>query len=211
MVNAIIFDHDGTLVDSIPVVVEATNAALTMHGRGAAPAAEIVRGMIHATEPRMGLHAGSEDPALQEVLARDFYAAMNRIGPSRATAYPGIAATLAAATVPMAVVTNNQGRFVRGVCEALGLSPHLRIILGAEDMPAPKPDPRGALIAAKACGADPGACAYVGDSITDLKLARAAGMFAVGVTWGTTPLDEMRRLGFDLLIDRPEQLLTLAG
>ena len=75
-------------------------------------------------------------------------------------------------------------------------------------MPAPKPDPRGLHRILLMAGCDPRRAMYVGDSRTDLETARAAGLKAVGVTWGAHPRVEMEELGFDALVDEPSQLLA---
>lgn len=208
----IFFDHDGTLVDSLDVVVEATNAVLVAEGLDPAPRAVVVAAMVKATGPRMGFHCRCEDPQRQDRLAQDFYREANRL-PHLARTYPGVPALLgglAGRGLRLGLVSNNQGAFVRRVLNALGLAAWLQVVLGEEDMPAPKPDPRGLLSAARRCGCAAPDCWYVGDSAVDLAVARAAGMGAVGVTWGTTPRRELEAMGFDLLVDTPGELALAA-
>ena len=78
-------------------------------------------------------------------------------------------------------------------------------------MPAPKPDPRGIIKAAAAMQVACDACIYVGDSGGDAQAAHAAGMVAIGVTWGIHPRSAMAGMGFDGLIDAPHELLALLG
>lgn len=209
--TAILYDHDGTIVDSLAVVVAATNEVLVANGLAPAAPAAVVAGMVLPTGPRLGRHTGDTDLRRQTELAEAFYAAAHRL-PHLARPYPGIAALLAALHgrgVAQGVVSNNQGRFVRTVTAELGLAPWLGVQIGEEDMPAPKPDPRGLLLAAQRLGADPTRCWFVGDAAPDAQAAHAAGMRAVGVTWGTHSRTELLSQGFDLLVDRPDQILAL--
>ena len=208
---ALIYDHDGTLVDSLAVVVESTNATLLARGLPACQPEAIIKGMAYATLPRMGLHAGTDDPQLQAELAREFYVHMHRL-PQLCRLYPGVAELLAgvkARGLPQALVSNNSGTFIRAAIGHLGYTDHFAAAIGEDDAPAPKPDPRGALLAAARCGVDPTACLFVGDSPADRNAGHGAGMRTIGVTWGIHTRSEMLDMGFDVLIDQPAELLAL--
>jgi phosphoglycolate phosphatase len=127
-----------------------------------------------------------------------------------ATLYPGILEmlrVLAARGRAQAVVSNSEGAFIRSILGRLGAAPHLRVMIGEDDMPAPKPDPRGLL--ASLGPVPPHRAVYVGDSGTDLATARAAGLRAIGVTWGTHSRQELEPMGFDALVDTPLELAYL--
>lgn len=206
-VEAVLFDHDGTLVDSLPIVVRATNAVLHECGLPPATARTIVKGMIHPTARRLGLLAGSEDPALASRFAA---LALEHAG--LAVLYPGIASlleALAGRSLALAVVSNSEGAFIRSVLGRLGVASRFRALVGEDDMPAPKPDPRGLLAALAACGSGLDQALYVGDSAADLLTARAAGMRVIGVTWGSHARAELESLGFDALADTPAELADL--
>jgi 2-phosphoglycolate phosphatase len=210
--SGVIFDHDGTLVDSLQVVVAATNRVLADHGYPLEQPKVIIAAMVHPTAPRMGRHAGIDDPAVQRRLAADFCLAARAIGTGHASLYAGVDRLVRALALrghPLGVVSNNDGVFVRQVMGEFGIAPHFAAIYGEEDMPAPKPDPRGLVKAAAAIGREPAACIYVGDSGGDAVAAHAAGMRAVGVTWGIHTRAEMEAMGFDWLIERPEDLPAL--
>jgi phosphoglycolate phosphatase len=81
--------------------------------------------------------------------------------------------------------------------------------MGEEDMPAPKPDPRGLQRILERAGCEAQRAMYVGDSRTDWETARAAGLEAIGVTWGAHPRAELEALGFAALVDEPAQLFAL--
>jgi N-acetyl-D-muramate 6-phosphate phosphatase len=210
-VAAVIYDHDGTLVDSLAVVVAATNAVLQARSLPMCPAQEIIKGMAYPTKPRMGLHARVDDFVIQGQLADEFYVEMHRI-PHLCRLYAGVPeliAGVAARGLPQGLVSNNSGRFIRLAMAHLGLASSFAVLLGEEDAPAPKPDPRGARLAAERLGVAPEHCLFVGDSPADCDAAHGAGMRAIGVTWGIHDREEMSAMGFDVLIDRPEELLGL--
>jgi len=83
------------------------------------------------------------------------------------------------------------------------------VILGARDGVPLKPDPTAALDIAAHMGLGPAEFLYVGDTATDMRTALAAGMYAVGATWGFRDAEELRDAGARTLIDRPAQLLEL--
>jgi N-acetyl-D-muramate 6-phosphate phosphatase len=186
--RAVVFDHDGTLIDSAPAVVAATNAVLVAAGLPPSSSAAIVAGMALPTAPRMGVHAGISDPVRCAGLAAAFYDAFRRS--LSAPAFPGMAdvvAGLAASGRPIAVVSNNEGRSVRSLLATAGMLHHCRVAWGEEDVPAPKPDPRGLALAAARLGLRPEACVYVGDAPVDAAAATAAGMDSILVSWGVHP------------------------
>lgn len=196
-------------------MVAATNAVLTDHGAGERPAPELIAGMVDPTGVRLGKLLGVVDQAEQKRLAEAFYTAAHRLYIDNTTVYDGVAETLAeiAATgVAQGVVSNNQGRLVRRLLDHFGLTRYLTVAWGEEDMPAPKPDPRGVRLAAERLGVEPTACVYVGDAPGDLRTARAAGMPAIGVAWGISPRSVLEREDFAAVIDHPRALTAaLAG
>lgn len=200
-----IWDFDGTLVDSPLAVCAATNAALAGLGFPPVTLEAVKAGMVLSTIPRMASHAGLADGDPRALtLGDDFYEQARREFPARAAVFPGMDGLLHALAVPMAVVTNNHGEIARATLDRAGLSACFAAILGDGDTPSHKPDPHGAWMGAAACAVDPARCAYIGDSAVDRDTARAAGMIAIGVTWGTTARSGLT--GFDLVVDTPAEL-----
>jgi phosphoglycolate phosphatase len=212
-VDLVVFDHDGTLVNSLPVVVEASNEVMAVFGYPRKPRAEIVAGMVHPTAARLGLLAGTSDVGAQDEMAR-LYRELAMRSSKLAELYPGIEGLLRALHglgLPLAVLSNSEGLFVRTILERLDVARYFFRLTGEDDMPAPKPDPRGLHRTLELAGCRPQRAVYVGDSRTDLETARAAGLQAMGVTWGAHPRVELEDLGFDALIDQPSQLVALVS
>jgi phosphoglycolate phosphatase len=210
-IDMVVFDHDGTLVNSLAVVVEASNGVLSTFGHEQRSASEIVAGMVHPTAPRLGLLAGVTDPEIRKQMAR-LYGDLALRCSGLATLYPGIEGMLKELQdwgFQLAVLSNSEGVFIRTILERLGVACRFFRLVGEDDMPSPKPDPAGLLRTLELSKSLPQRSVYVGDSRTDLETARAAGLIAIGVTWGAHRRSELKDLGFDALVDEPSQLTVL--
>jgi phosphoglycolate phosphatase len=207
-VRGVVYDHDGTLIDSIELVVAATNTVLRDSAREQASRAAIMEGMVLPTRERLLLHAGSRDEKLGTELARKYYLAAWRIGTSAARPYRGVRELLCAVNargMRQGMLSNNEGRIMR----AHGLDAWIDPILGEEDVPAPKPAAEGLLAIAALWRLDPAEILLVGDSAADAGTAHAAGCPSIGVTWGAHPRGVIGKVGFDRLVDSPEELCAL--
>jgi HAD superfamily hydrolase (TIGR01509 family) len=206
---ALIFDHDGTLVDSIEAVAYCTNAVIAAAGYEAVPEDEVRKGMAFPTLERFRYHSGSEDEDLLNEMYHGFYASLNEKGVELVKLYPGIRETLdllAFRGYSLGMVTNNQGFFVRRAAARLEYAYDFEVILGEENVPSPKPDPRGLLQACAGLGAKPEDCWYLGDGKPDYDVARAAGLNVGLVTWGAHSRDVLEALNPDRMFDSPYEI-----
>jgi phosphoglycolate phosphatase len=177
--EALVFDWDNTLVDAWPGIATALNAALTRFGHPAWTMAEVrgrVRKSLRDTFPSL-FGRGWEE-------ARDvFYEALEATHLQNVTPLPGAADTLAHAAslgLPLAVVSNKTGRYLRREAEALGWAPRFAALVGAGDAEADKPDPAPMRLALAALGLTASRRIwYVGDTALDMEAARNAGLTAV--------------------------------
>jgi phosphoglycolate phosphatase len=209
----LVFDLDGTLVDSSHDIAAAVNAAFARAAPDT-PAIPLQAVLSYVGEgarlliERSLSHAGldlSPDDVLPVYL--ECYAA-RLLDTTRL--YPGVETALdQLGGSTLAVLTNKPGDFSRVILEALGVAPRFARIWGAGDVPSRKPDPEGLLRLMAEAGALPGETWMVGDSATDVAAARAAGVRVAGVTWGFHPA-ALRAGRPDLLIDRPGDLASLA-
>lgn len=208
----ILFDHDGTLVDSLDLVEVATNAVLAAYGRGPEPRERIIAGMVLPTGPRIARLLGIDDADRHGEFLAAFAAESRASGVRHVHVYPGIRALLdglRARGVRLGVVSNNEGGLVRTQLAALGLADYFPVILGEGDLLALKPAPDGLHQACAGLGLPAGGCRYIGDSPTDAAAARAAGIAAVGVAWGTHRRADLVGAGFESVIDRAEELPSM--
>lgn len=210
---AVVFDLDGTLIDSIPAVTEATNRVLADLGRpplATAAVREMVGHGARATLVRALAASGGgerDEGLVSRCMERYLDAYLD--DPAAATViYPGVLEVLedlTAAGVPLGICTNKPGPTTRPVLAALGLARYFKAVVTADDTPHRKPDGRHLLETLAAMEAAPACAAYVGDSETDVEAGRNAGLPVVAVTWGYAH-GAIQGLGADALIDRFDQL-----
>jgi phosphoglycolate phosphatase len=176
---AILWDWDNTLVDGWLAIAAGLNAALDRFGQPAWTLEEVrgrVRRSLRETFPVM---FGSDWEAARDI----FYAEVRARHLSVLTPMPGAAAVLAAATeagLPQGVISNKQGPLLRAEAAHLGWAGHFRILVGAGDAAADKPDPAPFRLALPRLGLPAGpAVWYIGDTALDMQAARNAGCTAV--------------------------------
>lgn len=202
----VVFDLDGTLVDTAPDLCAALNHALGVLGRPGVPADDVRHMVGHGARKLLerGLAATGEfSPALVEAGVPSFleyYAANIAVG---SRPYPGVEAALdvlAAAGCRLAICTNKPVALSAALITALNWDGRFAANLGFDSVPAAKPDPGHLFATIAAAGGDAGSTIFVGDSITDTTTARAAGVPVVAVSFGFSdrPATE---LGADLVID----------
>ncbi|MGR6319256.1 HAD family hydrolase [Micromonospora soli] len=180
---AIVFDMDGTLIESHAVVPAAYRAAVVAAGGPAPSDAEIIAGYPLGPPSALLTHL-LRRPAGDADLAA-YHAHLATLA-GRVTVYPGVADMLAgvAARVPIALFTGASRRAAEILLDRAGLLGHFRVVLGGDQVPRPKPAPDGVELACRLLGVAPGRAAYVGDSPLDLRAARSSGAVAVAAGWG---------------------------
>lgn len=211
----VMFDLDGTLVDSVPDLAAAIDAMLLQLGRAPAGIARVrdwigngapvlVRRALAGQMDHTAVDAGEAEHALE--LFMQAYAG----GHALTTVYPGVTQTLAwlrAQDVALAVITNKPERFVEPLLDELGLGGHFRWIVGGDTLPRQKPDPAGLLHVLRLAGVEPAQALFVGDSRNDIRAARAAGVVCVGLRYGYNHGEPIENENPDLVLDDLRELL----
>ncbi|AWK85306.1 phosphoglycolate phosphatase [Azospirillum thermophilum] len=206
--SALVFDLDGTLIDSAPDMTRVLNRMLGEFGRPAVTEAQ-VRGMVgdgSANLVRQAFAATGaplEGEALQPALSRYLDLYFEDDQPS--TLYPGVAETLAHLAdrgVHLGLCTNKPERISRKLLGLLGLAPLFGAVAGGDTLPVKKPDGRHLSWVLERLGEDPASprAAMVGDNGNDVKAARAAGIPVVAMSYGY-PRMPVADLGADLVLD----------
>lgn len=185
--HAVVFDLDGTLVDSRHDLAEAVNRTRAELGLPRLALAEVV-GMVGRGARELVRRALGGDPpaALVDRALALFLAHYEPICTERTLPYPGVSELLedAARGRPLALLTNKPERPTRRILERFGWTRRFRHVIGGDTLPARKPRPDGLLEIAARLGLDPGEVTMVGDSRVDLETAAAAGSPFVLVEWG---------------------------
>jgi phosphoglycolate phosphatase len=212
--QAVVFDLDGTLLDTLEDLADSMNHTLSALGLPAHPVdayrrfvGDGVRDLVRRSAPSA---ADDRDLATKILLGlRDEY---RKRWADKSRPYPGIPGLLdelVARGLPMAVLSNKPHEFTELCVTRLLSRWRFDAVIGLDDGTPRKPDPAGALRIARRLGLEPAAFLYLGDTDTDMKTAAAAGMYAVGVSWGFRDADELRDNGARTIIDHPAELLPL--
>jgi len=202
----IVFDLDGTLVDTAPDLVDTLNIVLAREGLPPVPF-EAARNLIGGgarTLIERGLQANGRSCAAAEVdrLYRDFVAYYGDHLADRSQPFPGAVAAieqLERRGFRFAVCTNKLEWLSIRLLEALGISRHFAAICGQDTFGVQKPDPQILLKTIRKAGGDSGRAVMVGDSVTDIEVARAAGVPVIAVDFGYTETP-VSALGPDVVI-----------
>jgi len=211
-VRALIFDLDGTLIDSKRDLIHSVNAMLLEMGRQKLDE-ETISGYIGHGAPLLvsrALGGNVKEDELRRAL-QFFLAYYEEHKLDSTCAYPGVAETMAELgrkQLPMAVLTNKPVRISVRILEALGLVDHFRVIYGGNSFETKKPDPCGANKILEEFGAAPSETMVVGDSEVDVQTARNAGTMAATVNYGFGVHDRAQHPA-DIYLDKIGDLLPL--
>ena len=210
--RAIIFDLDGTLIDSKRDLIHSVNAMLEEMRRPPL-AVDIIFGYIGHGAPQLVARALGGAPMEEELqhALQFFLGYYEEHKMDNTCAYPGVAETLAQlGHVPMAVLTNKPARISVRILNALGLAKHFRAIYGGNSFETKKPDPFGAKTILRELGVGAREALIVGDSEVDVQTARNAGTRAAAVNYGFG-MHDREAYPADVYLDRFVDLIDVLG
>ncbi len=208
--KAVLFDLDGTLLDTLPGLAASMNAVLRAHGEPERTLEE-VRAFVGNGVRKLVARAakGGEDRPDYETLLADYRAHYLAHAAEGSAPYPGIPELLAALRargVKLGVVTNKDEDAARALMEKF-FPGAFDVVLGGNAGRAPKPDPATPRAALEALGVAPGEALYVGDTDVDAATARGAGMDLRLCSWGFRARGDLEKLDA-MIVDAPRQLLA---
>lgn len=212
--DAVLFDLDGTLIDSIRLILDSYHHTLAAHAKPAQSDAQLLAHVGTPLVTHLGQYAANE---LELAAMVATYRAWNRAHHDGAVrAFDGAVEAvraLAATGLALAVVTSKQREAAQRGLDLTGFGvpgaegAPFRFLLGADDVAQHKPDPTPLLVACARLGVTPARAAYVGDSPHDLAAARAAGALAVAAGWGPFPRADLDAVGYDRWVRSPASLV----
>lgn len=208
--KTIIFDLDGTLIDSMGDIAVAANRALESHGFPVHPADAyrfFVGDGLAVLARRIVPENASDEQAGQVAETFKHYYAQNWHETTRP--YPGITDMLeflSGHPINMAVLSNKPDEFTQIYVKRFFPDFDFKLVFGNRPSVQKKPAPDAALEIAKELECDTSKCLFVGDTNVDIRTGKAAGMTAMGVTWGFRDRIELEQSGADIIIDTPLQL-----
>lgn len=212
--RAVLFDLDGTLLDTLRDLGEAMNLVLAQRGYPTHPidAYRYFVGEGAALLVARAFPEAHRDEASTQAGLAEYRAAYERHWNVHTRPYDGIPDlldALAARGMALGILSNKPHGMTLRCVEGYLARWTFACVLGQRESVARKPDPAGALEAARRMRVAPDAVLYVGDTATDMDTARAAGMFAVGATWGFRPESELRDHGAQAIVHHPRDVLNL--
>ena len=214
MIEAVVFDLDGTLLDTLEDLADSMNAVLAKQGfptHGADAYRYFVgEGVEKLVRRALPDDAASDTFVLQCIDAMQAEYAVRWA--DKTVTYDGIPGLLDALTsrgLPMAVLSNKPDEFTRLAVAELLKPWSFEPVCGARPELPKKPDPTGARSIAADLEIVPERCLYLGDTRTDMETAIGAGMFAVGAAWGFRPRAELEAAGAQAIVEEPHGVLGL--
>jgi phosphoglycolate phosphatase len=212
--KAIVFDLDGTLVDSAPEIASALNAAMAGIGQPPFPLTDVQSfiggGAKVALQRALAARGSQIEAAVFDSMMASFYEVYAEVSRKGNGLYPGVIETLTALRareIPLGVCTNKADHITAIALAALGIRQFFSTVVGARDDIPRKPAPDMLLKALSALDATPAEGLVVGDSKSDVGSARAAGCPVIAVSYGY-PHGPIADLGADLVIDQMADLLS---
>ncbi len=216
--QCLLFDLDGTLVDSRADLINSVNLMLEELGRRPLPDSRVfsfigegarllVERALRATQ-----NGKDGEPEMAEVdqALKTFQRHYREHLLDQTRVYPEVEETLGRlGRLPKVVVTNKPYEFTVALLEGIGLLDHFQVILGGDSLPERKPSPMMLLEAARRCDARVSNCLMVGDSRVDVEAGRSAGMKTCGYVPGFRGRTELAEAGADYLIERFSELRML--
>lgn len=211
----VMFDLDGTLVDSVPDLAAAVDVMLGQLGRDAAGVEQVRHWVGNGARVlvRRALagdiehsHIGEAETEQALALFLEAYAGDH----SRSTVYPGVRALLdrlQGEQVPLALITNKPSRFVPELLADKQLDGYFRWLVGGDTLPVQKPDPAALHWVMQQAGVEAGQALFVGDSRSDVLAAKAAGVPVVAVSYGYNHGRPIASENPDLLVDSLDALI----
>lgn len=209
--QGVLFDLDGTLLDTAADIALALNRTLAERGWSALPVGAVARMigrgspiLIERAAAALGQVVNAAEQAAMVERFFEFYGALEESNESDAEPYPGVPGALRMvheAGLSVAVVTNKQERFAKALLHRLGLAGFVDLVVGGDTCERRKPDPQPLLFACGSLKLTPAQVLMVGDSVNDVTAARAAAIPVVCVPYGYNEGQDPRSLKCDAMID----------
>jgi 2-phosphoglycolate phosphatase len=215
MIRGVLFDLDGTLLDTEPDFTDIVNAMLAQQG-GEPVDGAMVRKFVSSgamSVVRQAFAVAEDDPRNQELLT-DFLARyLEQIPQTRAVLFDEVEDmlnALHASNIPWGIMTNKARRFSEPLLPKFACFASCATLVCPDDVGRGKPDPAGLLLAAKQMGLAPEHVLYVGDHPRDIDAAKNAGMPAMAIEWGYLPEEpHISAWGAEHIATTPQALLQL--
>ena len=215
MIKLVVFDLDGTLLDTIEDLGDSVNEVLVARGYPTHSYAEycffIGDGMENLIKRSLPDECLNDEYLIEEVV-KDYREAYTRNWNNKSRPYEGIMECLAdlkSRSIISAVLSNKPHHFTEMCVESLIGSKHFEVVLGQREGVEKKPSPDGAIEICNKMKVDPSDVVFVGDTNVDILTGVAAGMTTIGVLWGFREEEELREAGANYIVSNPDEILEV--
>lgn len=212
IIRTVLFDLDGTLIDSLRLILDSYHHTLSQHGFPARTDTEWLKGV--GTPLRVQLAEWQDDPGTLEAMIATYREYNLEHHDRMVTVYPGVldaVREIKAAGLQTGLVTSkNRHGALRGLT-LVGLEALMDLLVCADEVTNPKPHPEPVLKAVSLLGADPATTVYVGDSVHDMNSGRAAGVLTAAALWGPFSRDQLEATEPDYWLETPADLVRVVG
>jgi pyrophosphatase PpaX len=211
-ISTVLFDLDGTLIDSIRLIIDSYHHTLATHGLPPRSDDEWLAGI--GTPLTVQFAQWVKDPERMVDLVATYREYNLTHHDSRVSAYPGVVDVvhrLKQRELRLGVVTSKNVAGARRGLRLIGIEETMEVIVGADDVVNPKPHPEPIHLALDRLGVTAESTIYVGDSLHDMHSGRAAGVRTGAVLWGPFGREHLEPAGPDFWLERPGQLVELLG
>jgi pyrophosphatase PpaX len=209
--SAILFDLDGTVADTVDMILACYRHTMQTHLGEVPPEERWLSGMGTPLVTQLRGFARSQEES--EAMLETYQTYQRSIHDSMVTPFSGISevlANLAGRGIPLAIVTSKRQEMAIWTLKACGLRDRFPTVVTADDITRGKPDPEPVHLALEWLGiASSLRVLLVGDSIHDVRAGQAAGVRTAAVTWGPFAADELQAVNPDFMVDEPGELLPL--
>lgn len=211
--KAVIFDLDGTLVNSIYALMYSVNNVLERHGREKINAEQCKTFVGNGIKElvRKAFSIDSQDDGMLKLYYSEMIEDYSKNWDYQMYVYDGIISLLRSLwqiNIKLGVNTNKNEDIAKLIIDKY-FTGYFSYLVGARTSLPKKPDPAGAVLIANKLGVNAGQCVYLGDSDVDIKTAKNANMYAVGALWGFRSKDELISAGADTVINNPMELMEI--
>ncbi|MEK4139475.1 pyrophosphatase PpaX [Paenibacillus sp. FSL L8-0333] len=210
MIECVLFDLDGTIVDTNELIISSFMYALKDNGLAPLTREEIIPHMGTTLQQQMRVFSGLED--VNGTLEKSYRSYNNKHHDELVRSFPLVKETieeLSRRGIKLGIVTTKIRPTTIKTLERFDLLKYMDTIVTVNDVTEPKPHPEPVLTAVKNLGVDPRKTLMIGDSAVDIQSAKAAGVYAVGVSWSLKGEDTLRKYDPDFIIHNMKDIIEI--
>ena len=212
VVEGVLFDLDGTLLDSAPDLYTALLAQCVEEGVEPPPYAPVRQVVSRGARAVLRCAFAADGEAAVEALVPRYLQLYQQAMGQQTCTFDGVddlLMRLETGGLRWGIVTNKAAFLTDELVDRIGWAQRARAVVSGDTLPVKKPDPAPVLLACARAGVSPGRCLFVGDDQRDIQAGAAAGLFTVAVTWGYLDGGDPHAWGADVVLDHPAELATL--